>query len=194
MDIELQTKKYKSFLAQFRLADKSNAGNQAETDVVYTENNGNNVYHYYFQAPNFKLVGYNIGGVRVNLTNYNHVATMAIVDKGGLASALRTGGNGNTVMNQELSTVVALVSEAARSKVVEQAMIKAILGTGVNLNNYEILFKGYNQPARYCGYLDVNSGYSSNWKPLEKIDYRRFFLSKAYTGDREEMCRKLNLL
>ncbi|MCW5648132.1 MAG: hypothetical protein KIS62_00145 [Ramlibacter sp.] len=192
MDIELTSKKYKSFLTAFRQADRDNAATQAETEVVYTE--GLNTYRYFFEAPNFKLMAYNIGAGRVNLTTYNHVNNMATVDKSGLITALKAGGGTGTVMTQNLSTVVALVSEAARSKVVEQAMIKAIMGTAINLNNYEILFKGYNQPARYGGYLKPNSDYSSFWKPLDKEDYRRFYTSSIYTGESDVMCTKLDAL
>ncbi|MBX3587488.1 MAG: hypothetical protein KF796_12685 [Ramlibacter sp.] len=192
MDIELTSKKYKSFLTAFRQADRDNAATRAETEVVYTE--GFNTYRYFFEAPNFKLVAYNIGAGRVNLTNYNHVDNMATVNKGALATALKAGGGTGTLMTQSLSTVVALVSEAARSKVVEQAMIKAIMGTAINLNNYEMLFKGYNQPARYAGYLTLAGAYTSYWKPLEKEDYRRFYMSSEYTGDFEKMCKDLNAL
>ena len=189
MEIVLQTSKYKTFLTEFRAADRDNAADQ-ETDVIYTEDGRQFIY--YFHAKNFQLVAYNIGSGRVNLANYNHVSPMATVNLTALSDALKYGGGGATVMNKNLSTVVALVSEASRSKVVEQALIDVILGKReINLNDYEILFKGYEQPARYCGYLDAIKGYTPNWKPLEMEDYRRFYMSKDYTGNGVESCREL---
>jgi hypothetical protein len=180
LNIELSEIKYRKFLKEFRNADQQGAATQAETDVVY---NGN--YHYYFQAPNFCLIAYNTGAGRVNLQNYNHVSPMP--DQIGiqeLITSLTLGGNGNNLMNNNLSVVVTLVSEAARSKVVENAMCNAIKGRKIDLSSYEILFKAYNQPAKYCGFLNYNtSAYTQWWKPLEKEHYKKFFWSQTYTGD-----------
>jgi hypothetical protein len=61
-------------------------------------------------------------------------------------------------------------------------MYKIIAGGSINMDNYEFLFKAYNQPARYNGYLKVDSSYSTFWRPLKKEDYNRFFTSSEYTG------------
>lgn len=183
MKLLLSTKKFATFLDEFRRADRANAPSRGETEVIYV---GEGVLEkkYYFKAPNFELLAYDVGGGRVNLTTYNHVADMGTVRRDDLIRALQQGGGGGTVMNLNLSRVVALTSEAARSRVVEIAMTRALqLEGSADLNSLEFLFKAYKQPATYCGYLSVSGSYTSQWKPLEKTDYQRFFLSSSFTGD-----------
>ena len=180
MDLVLTSQKYKQFLIDFRKAD-IDAADGDETDVVFESGSVQATYH--FQARNFKLFAYSIGGVKTTLTNYNHVGNLGAVDKFRLEKALLAGGGTGSVMTVDLSLVVALTSEAARSRMVEAAMKKAIIGKSVALDPYALLFNSYNQPARYCGYLDVKGGYTKNWKALEKDDYLRFFASSTFTGN-----------
>jgi hypothetical protein len=178
MQLQLTLSAYKKFLKEFRAADIANAGSGAETRVDYPG------CSFFFQSPNFKLVAYQRNGQqRINLTNYNHVNNLGVKDLAAFTSALAVGGNTSTIMTAALSLVVIITSEAARSRVVEEAMCKVITGTPVNIDNYEFLFKAYNQPARYNGYLKPNSDYSEYWRPLRKEDYDRFFSSGEYTGD-----------
>lgn len=178
MNITLTRKAYRQFLIAFRAADIANATTGAETQVDYDGS-----CSFFFAAPNFKLVAYQRSGqARVNLTNYNHVPNIGTASLGDFSAALQNGGGTSTIMNRALSLVVIAISEAARSRVVEEAMNKIITGGSVNLDNYEFIFKAYNQPARYNGYLKVDSSYSSYWRPLKKEDYSRFFSSSEYTG------------
>lgn len=96
-------------------------------------------------------------------------------------------------MTAALSMVVIITSEAARSRVVEDAMHKVLFGASIDINRYEFLFKAYNQPARYNGYLN-NSGYTDHWRPLKKEDYSRFFNSGDYTGDQKATRSSLALV
>ncbi|HMU65836.1 MAG TPA: hypothetical protein PKE57_01745 [Cellvibrionaceae bacterium] len=178
MNITLTRKAYRQFLIAFRAADIANAATGAETQVDYDAS-----CSFFFEAPNFKLVAYQRAGqARVNLTNYNHVPNIGVTSLGDFSAALQNGGGTSTTMNRALSLVVIAISEAARSRVVEEAMYKIITGGSVNMDNYEFLFKAYNQPARYNGFLKVDSSYSTYWRPLKKEDYDRFFSSAEYTG------------
>ena len=181
MDLELTTDKYKHFLIEFRKADIQNAASKSETTV----NVAGASYH--FRAPNFQLVAYTINNQRFDLTDYNHVDVPKSIDFGKLSNALSLGGNGQTRMNGNLSTVVAFTSEAARSKVVEHAFIKVLLNQTMMLSDYEVLFKAYNQPARFNGFLNQDNTYNSTWRALRKEDYLHFFNSQEYTGSFEKI-------
>lgn len=177
MNITLTRKAYRQFLIDFRAADIANAAG-TETQVDY-----NASCSFFFTAPNFKLTAYQRAGQpRVTLSNYNHVPNIGVTSIGDFSAALQNGGGTSTAMNRALSLVVIAISEAARSRVVEDAMYKIIAGGSINMDNYEFLFKAYNQPARYNGYLKVDSSYSTFWRPLKKEDYNRFFTSSEYTG------------
>ncbi|MCW8349021.1 hypothetical protein MD535_23810 [Vibrio sp. ZSDZ65] len=184
MKLELTTRKYKSFLIAFRKAD-IDAKSGAEITVSFETN------QYHFESPNFKLVAYTQGTTRYDLTTYNHTDMPNSLDLGGLEGTLRKGGSGLTKMNGDLSTVVAATSEAARSKVVEAAFTKVLLGKTIMLQQYEVLFKAYNQPARFNGLLNQDGSYNSTWRALKKEDYIHFFNSQEYTGSSSDMLTKL---
>lgn len=181
MKLELTASKYRKFLIEFRAEDIKNAATAAETVVEYDTSK------YYFESPNFKLVAYDVGAGRVNLTDYNHHNLPKAKSLSGLKSDLGAGGGGSTKMNTSLSTIVAAISEAARSKVVEAAFQKMIAGTSIDLSRYEVLFKAYNQPARYNGFLGQDGAYKTSWRALKKQDYLHFFNSMEYTGDSSKM-------
>lgn len=188
MNIELSTEKYREFLTAFRAADRANAEAKGETEVTYTE--GGNKYCYYFKAPNFALNEYDIGNSRTKLMAYNHPTDMhSSVSADILKAALRNGGKGSTgrkYMNENLSIVVSLIAEAARSKVVEDAMAAVLEGksASINLNRYKPLFNLYAHTAEYRGYRTDKGEYSRTWQPLEINDYDQYYLKKDYTGDR----------
>lgn len=181
MELIFTTGRYKKFLIEFRRSDVANAATEGEMVVEY----GN--YKYYYKAPNFRLIAYNVDGVRRTLTNYNHVGLSRAKSLEGLKADFRTGGGGSTQMNSALSAVVAATSEAARSKVVESAFQRMISGASIDLHTYEVLFKAYNQPARFNGFLGQDGGYKSSWRALKKQDYLHFFNSAEYTGDSAAM-------
>lgn len=189
MDLILTKSKYRKFLIEFRQADQDNADTNGETEVVFEGNK-----RYYFRAPNFCLVAYDIGGGRVNLTDYNHVTLSSSKGIEMLKSDLRLGGGTSTNMNQSLSTVVAATSEAARSKVVEAAFQRMIDGATINLHQYEIIFKAYNQPARFNGLLNNDGSYKPSWRALKKEDYLHFINSSEYKGDSTGMREKITPL
>ena len=184
MEIILKLTPYRKFLIAFREADKANPAG-TETPVTFESSMG--TITYYYQSPNFKLIAYDTGGGRVNLTDYNHTALSTSKDLASLTSDFTNAGGGGTRMTSGLSTVVAATSEAARSKVVEEAIKKIIGGTAVNLHNYDVLFKAYSQPAKYNGLLANNGDYNNSWRPLTKEDYLHFFNSDTYTGDKPGM-------
>jgi hypothetical protein len=189
MQIILSTARYTEFLKEFRLADRQNAASKSETEVVYTSDIGDR--RYYYRAPNFALVGYDLGGGRINLVDYHHVGTLgAAVSGTSFDASLTAGGGGGNHMNADLSRVVALTSEAARSSMVETA-IKNVLGSAgrtVNLDKLNTLFTSYGHTGAHVRYFDASGAYAPTWRPLRRDDYLRFFSSSEYTGDRAASC------
>jgi monoamine oxidase len=81
-------------------------------------------------------------------------------------------------MTENLCRVVAFTSEAARSKVVEARMMKLFDANGsAKLSELQFLFNEYGKTAEYAGYWR-DGAYLSYWRPLEKYDYRRYFVSE----------------
>jgi hypothetical protein len=185
MQIILSTARYTEFLKEFRLADRQNVAGNGETEVVYTS--GNATRRYFYRAPNFELIAYDLGGGRINLINYNHVGTLGnAVGNTTFDASLLAGGGGNNQMNADLSRVVALTSEAARSSMVETA-IKNVLGSAgrtVNLDRFTLLFTSYKHTAKHVRYFDASGAYAPGWRPLRRDDYLRYFADGAYTGDK----------
>jgi hypothetical protein len=189
MQIILSTARYTEFLKEFRLADRQSAANNGETEVVYTS--GNATRRYFYRAPNFELIAYDLGGGRINLVTYNHVGTLgAAVGSTAFDASLLAGGGGNNQMTGDLSRVVALTSEAARSSLVETA-IKNVLGSAgrtVNLDRFTLLFTSYKHTAKHVRYFDASGAYAPGWRPLRRDDYLRFFSDSSYTGDSTAHC------
>ena len=189
MQIILSTARYTEFLKEFRLADRQNAAGKGETEVVYTS--GNATRRYFYRAPNFELIAYDLGGGRINLVDYNHVGTLGTaVGSTNFDGALLAGGGGGKHMTAELSRVVALTSEAARSSVVETA-IKNVLGSAgrtVNLDRFALLFTSYKHTAKHIRYFDASGAYAPGWRPLRRDDYIRYFSDGSYTGDTTAHC------
>ena len=64
----------------------------------------------------------------------------------------------------------------------------------INLHQYEIIFKAYNQPARFNGLLNNDGSYKSSWRALKKEDYLHFINSSEYNGDSTGMRKKITPL
>lgn len=175
MDISLDANEYAAFLKDFRTADKANASTGAETQVDF--DGGGQTASYFYEAPNFKCVAYAInGGARVNLTTYNHVSGVPSCDYAAFMVALLAGGGGSTLVNSNLSKVIALTSEAARSTVVERNIIRALRGgVAFDFGAHELLFKNYDHSAQHSDFRSVDGAYTRTWKPLEKYHYASFF-------------------
>jgi hypothetical protein len=199
-------------LEDFRNADRANAHSKEETGAEFKDNISGASYIYYFDAPNFTMTAYKAGtGGRRTLANYNHALGAKSIDVEGLKAALKLTASFKAVqggplqMTEELSTVVALTSEAARSKVVEELFLRVIAGARAVLKDYEVLFKCYKHTAIFRGYLNKQDSdekdlkqkgpkkkgpsqelgyYTDVWQPLEKQDYIAYFNSPSYTGDR----------
>ncbi|MEX3809664.1 hypothetical protein AB3X96_05225 [Paraburkholderia sp. BR13439] len=175
LTLELVPAAYSRFLTEFRKADREqNAGH--ETQVTYADSGGG-VHIYYFRSKNFTLFAYDHNGAKIMLTDYNHVSNPGTAARDCLIDALKLGGDGGTRMNRELTRVVALTSEAARSKLVERVMKEVLRNDSksADLNKLEIVFKAYNHVAKRFGRFDVNGNYTPNWRPLEKDDYLIYF-------------------
>jgi hypothetical protein len=174
LTLELKSTAYSRFLTEFRQVDREqNAGH--ETLVTYTDSNGG-VHTYYFRSKNFELFAYAHNGAKITLTEYNHVSNPGTAALDDFIGALKRGGGGGTQMNVDLTRVVTLTSEAARSKLVERVMRQVLAdGKSADLNKLEVVFKDYKHVAKRCGRFDVNGSYTSNWRPLEKDDYLVYF-------------------
>lgn len=182
LTLELKSNAYSQFLTEFRRLDlEQNAGH--ETQVVHTDSNGG-VHTYFFRSKNFALVAYAHDGAKIMLTDYNHVSKPGSAGVDDFLGALKRGGGGSTQMNVDLTRVVTLTSEAARSKLVER-MMREVMSDGkiADLNKLEVVFKDYNHVAKRCGRLDVAGHYTPNWRPLEKDDYLIYFRSLGANTD-----------
>jgi hypothetical protein len=178
LKLELRTDSYSAFLNEFRKADLEQRLGE-ETEVVYKDEAGK-FHTYYFRAKNFALIAYAHGGTRITLTNYNHVSGTGNAGLADFSGALKRGGGGGTRMNEDLTRVVALTSEAARSKLVERVMREVLAHDNgaraqVDLTKLEVVFRDYKHVAKRCGRFDVNGNYTANWRPLEKDDYLIYF-------------------
>ncbi len=169
IELKLEQDAYAAFLEQVR------AANQAPGEFAVDHVNEGKRVHYYFQPRNFALVAYDVGLKRTTLVKYQHVSKLPSVDGGALKGALSRGGGSGNVMTADLSLVVCLVSEAARSIPIEQAMTRAIGGDRVELEPYRLLMNVYDHT------LTARGG---PWRPLERDDYASYFESSAFTGDR----------
>lgn len=184
MDIVLNEVGYKAFLIAFRQADKDNAGGGGETEVNYTDAEGQGSATYYYKSPNFQLVGYRLGeGQRVNLSTYNHVSDIPSCSRLVFRRSLIEGAAGRTVVEKNLSRVIALTSEAARSLVVERNILKAITYVkNFDFNGHELLFKNYQKTTDRFGYGGTGKGYLPGWQPLAKYHYASYFNSLREPG------------
>lgn len=174
LTLELKSNSYSAFLNEFRKIDREQSAGH-ETQVLYKDNAGK-LHTYYFRAKNFALVAYAHGDEKFTLTNYNHVSEPGSAALADFEGALKRGGGGGTQMNEDLTRVVALTSEAARSRLVERVMREVLANRKkAELARLEVVFKDYNHVAKRCGRLDINGNYTSNWRPLEKDDYLIYF-------------------
>lgn len=161
---------YAAFLAAFRQADRDNAGANGETEVTFGA--GGKTAAYYFKAPNFECVAYRInGGAKITLTKYNHVSGVEPCSVESFRTALYKGAGASPIVEKNMSTVIALTSEAARSKVVEANIVKAINYEGdFEFAKHEVLFKNYGTTAEKHG-MWADGAYLPGWAPLTKADY-----------------------
>ncbi|MBP0590312.1 hypothetical protein J8I87_11435 [Paraburkholderia sp. LEh10] len=186
LTLKLKSNAYSQFLTEFRKADRDQSAGH-ETQVTYTDDEGAS-HTYFFRSKNFSLIAYAHNGARITLTDYNHVSSPGSAGLNDFIGSLKRGGSGGTNMNADLTRVVTLTSEAARSKLVERLMREVISdGKTADLNKLEVVFKDYNHVAKRCGRLDVNGQYTPNWRPLEKDDYLIYFrgLGAATSGARD---------
>jgi hypothetical protein len=178
MDLLLGRSTYLEFLAEFRRADRALGAGAQMIEVVYSEEQSTT--RYYFTSPNFYLNAYDTGGGRVLLTSHvypQNGLSSAAFTLSQLKKSLREAGNGATNMTENLCRVVAFTSEAARSKVVEAKMMLLFDSNGsAKLSDLQFLFNEYGKTAEHAGYWR-NGAYMDYWKPLEKYDYRRYFVS-----------------
>lgn len=197
MDISLDPDEYAQFLKDFRAADRANAATGAETQVDF--DGGGQTASYFYEAPNFKCVAYAVnGGARIDLTTYNHVNNVPSCDYAAFLVALLAGGGGGTQVNANLSKVIALTSEAARSTVVERNITKALrFGDAFDFKAHELLFKNYGHSTEHNDLRTPEGLYTTTWEPLKKYHYASFFaashLASGGTGQSEKV-QKLLLL
>ncbi|MCC8537115.1 hypothetical protein ACDH70_03855 [Xanthomonas axonopodis pv. poinsettiicola] len=158
---------------------------QDSVEVVYVdENDSKKVSRYFLKSPNFELNAYEIGGSRYDLKSYRHVGKFPGVSNADLVAALSKGGEGGTDMNQRLSVVVCLICEAARSKLIEGAMQRAIAGERVELEPYRVLMNMYEHTLRFKSTKFKGTTQAAPpLLPLQLQDYIDYVQSKDYTGD-----------
>lgn len=190
MDTELSLKltphAYRAFLIAFRDADTKKASDH-DVIVAYQDDDGE-THRYFYKVPNFRLVGYSVrGGARVTLTDYNYgkkELQETAASRADFEGALRTGGGGHSTMSPPLARVIALTSEAARSRFVEQKMTAMLGGGTVDLSRLRPLFNEYGQVAEFCRYRLGKDSYSPTWRAIDRSDYQRFYTRMEYSGDR----------
>lgn len=199
LTLNLTPHAYSDFLVKFREADTDTA-NAAGHEIVVTYVGDDGLsYTYYYQTPNFKLCGYSIrNGARVSLTDYNYRdddLKETAANRSSFIEALKHGGGGGTRMTPSLAKVIALTSEAARSKAVEQVMRGVIGDRGTaNLPSLKVLFNDYGHVATFCRYRIGSDSYSPTWRAIDKSDYQRYYMQKDYSGDRKKMLDNVNAL
>ncbi|SEM93042.1 hypothetical protein SAMN02800694_2179 [Luteibacter sp. UNCMF331Sha3.1] len=186
LTLQLATRAYAAFLVAFRNVDTTEVRDHDVT-VAYQDESGA-THRYFYKVPNFRLVGYSVrGGARVNLTGYNYgdgELKEAAATRADFEGALQSGGGGGTTMTPSLARVIALTSEAARSRVVEKQMIAMLGGGTVDLTRLRRLFNDYGHVAVFCRYRLGEDSYSPTWRAIDKSDYQRFYTRMEYTGDR----------
>lgn len=177
MNITLDEAGYKSFLVEFRQADQANAARRGETRVDFVHKDKSATY--YYKAPNFECIAYSLnGGPRINLTKYTHPNELFPASQRQFVEALLAGGNGGTVVEGNLSKVITLTSEAARSALVERNIIKAINdGMAFDCADHKFLFNAYGKTTDHLRFGGVGGGYQAAWEPLDKWHYASYFQS-----------------
>ncbi|WP_426285259.1 hypothetical protein [Luteibacter sp. E-22] len=188
---------YSRFLVAFRQANFANVPVGSEIDVSYVDDDGLG-HSYFYHTPNFELFAYSHGnGARIVLTDYNY-KEKDLVGKAGrddFKHALVRGAGGGTQMNPDLAKVVALTSEAARSRLVEKIM-RGVVGDRqvADLPALKKVFNDYSKVATFCRYRLASNSYSPTWRPIDASDYLRYYTHKDFSGDRQKMLNNIYTL
>ncbi|MGB0798468.1 MAG: hypothetical protein ACPGRD_04025, partial [Planktomarina sp.] len=174
---------YFEFLRNFRELNRRNMHNRGRYSITYDGasfgSGKSGIVEYFFEAPNFKLVGYALNGSAPKLlSSYSHVRGVGTVGAARFHDALLTGGEGRLSMNKELSMVVALTSEAARSYLVGRN-IKRTLENGIefNFSNHELLFTNYGKTMKNARLGNPGQACAATWRPMMDHDYAMLFFS-----------------
>lgn len=178
--LDLDPDAYSECLTQMRVADKQGG----TFDVMFTDGQAN--AQYFYNSPNFELAAYKLnGGVKRTLTKYNHVSGVPSCSRTHFRTALLAGGGTGTVVEANLSRVIALTSEAARSAVVERNILRALkYERNFDFAAHELLFKNYGNTTDHMGFGGTGQGYQPGWEPLAKWHYASFFDQSE--GSREQ--------
>ncbi|MDQ0010193.1 hypothetical protein J2T07_002383 [Luteibacter jiangsuensis] len=190
--LKLTPEAYSRFLVAFRQANFANVPVGSEMEVVYVDDQ-ELAHSYFYRTPNFELFAYSHGNAaRIVLTDYNYKEN-DLAGKAGRSEfegALVRGGGRVARMNPDLAKVVALTSEAARSRLVEGIM-RGVVGNRqtADLTALKDVFNDYSKVATFCRYRLGTNSYSPTWRPVDASDYLRYYTHMEFGGNRQE---KLN--
>ncbi|MGL4389089.1 MAG: hypothetical protein ACRCTJ_06835 [Brevinema sp.] len=145
------------------------------------------------EPSNFKIVGTIFNGYYTPLLNSNYPATLSIC-----SSEILSYFSGPIDLNQEFAAkcvLIAFISEAARSKIVEKAFHNLLLGhiKQINLDRQkQFLYTMFERVCLFNSYKNEDGSYTSCFRPLELEDYERYYQSTSFKGDKETALKILN--
>lgn len=129
---------------------------------------------------------YMVSHVNGNAIVYNYSGNPPVIKSTDIPAKLPTGTTAPT--ESQKATLLYMVPEAARSKVIEAAIIRVIEGATVDLNRYAPLVKAYGHT---CNRVQVSVDHPA--RPLTAEDYNAYALSLAEgVQDRKDILAALD--
>ncbi|MGL4563494.1 MAG: hypothetical protein ACRCVW_06555 [Brevinema sp.] len=137
------------------------------------------------ESLNFKIVGVSFDGYDTPLLSYNYPSILS-----NCSGDLLQYFCGPINYNQELvakCVLIAFIAEAARSKIVEQSFYNFISNKikQINLDRQkQFLYTVFDKVCVFNGYKDHTNNYTPYFRALELDDYKRFYQSSVFKGDK----------